>query len=164
MKIGKEIALEAKKNNLCQAWFKEMMTITNYSKLAEMYFKGDDWAMEKDFPNLSLLRAHKGGIEPYGLITDSTSKLANVLNLAVFGKSKVELEYSGYSVCKLIIRHDSEAIVIAKDNAILYINILDNAFVKIECTDNAKVVVFDYGKNTQVESKGNVEVKSSKFK
>lgn len=164
MKLGKEIALEAKKNNLCQPWFKEMLLVNNYSKLADMYFKGDDWAMEKDFPGQNLLQKHKGGIMPYGLIIDAEKSFSNVEKLAFFGNSSVNLDYSAYSVSKLIIRHNSKANIKVKDNAILSINILDNASVDIECRDDAKVFVFAYSDSAKVKGIGNVVVKQSKFK
>ena len=62
MNIGKEIAIEAKKYGLCAEWYRKMLAVTTYKQLAEMYFDGDDWSMEKDFPSLSILRKHKEAI------------------------------------------------------------------------------------------------------
>lgn len=161
MKIGKEIALEAKKNGICTEWFKEMTLFNSYSRLVEMYFKGDDWSLEKDFPNIQLLRTHKGGIAPYGLITDVVDKTyLNVEKLAFFGDSKVKLEYSDFNIGEnIILRHNTVAKVIASGNSIVFIKTLDNSKVDIECSESAKVTVFDYGKNTQIVKSGNVIVK-----
>lgn len=163
MKVGKEIALEAKKSNLCQPWFKEMMGVTNYERLAKMYFDGSDWAMEKDFPNVELLRKHKGGIEPHNLLVDVIGRYDNFSKVAFFGNSDIECVYTDYQVAQIYVRHDSKMQLTAKYNSIVYVNILDNAELVIDCQDNAQVIVFEYGNNTKIAYKGNVKVKPSNF-
>lgn len=165
MKIGKEIALEVRKCNIeiCDEYYKNMMSFSNYAQLASMYFKGSDWSMENDFPRIDILRKHKGCLLPYGMVTDVSEAYSNTRYLAVFGESEVNLIYKDYSVGQVIIRHESKASVKAYGNSKVFINVLDNAQVVIDCEDEASVTVYDYGKNTKIKTQGNVKIILSKW-
>lgn len=165
MRIGKEIALELRKSKIeiCDEFYQNMMTFSNYGQLALMYFRGSDWSMQNDFPGLSLLRKHKGGLALCGMVTDSTETFGNKRYLAVFGDSNVALKYDAFSVGEIIIRHNSKATIVASGNAFLIINVLDGAQVEISCTDDAKVSVYDYGQNTKIKYNGNVKIVPSKW-
>ena len=159
MNIGKEIALEAKKYGLCAEWYKKMLAVTNYKQLADMYFDGDDWSMEKDFPSLSLLRQHKGAILPYGLVVDSTEKFENNFRIAFFGNSESEISYSDYAVGNVIVRHQSKVKIKASGNSKVFINLLDAAEVEVIATDETEVIIYNYGLQTNYYNQGNVIVK-----
>ncbi|TDX83993.1 hypothetical protein [Epilithonimonas xixisoli] len=165
MRIGKEITLELRKAKIeiCEEFYQNMMTFSNYAQLATMYFKGSDWSMENDFPRLELLRKHKVGLLSVGMVTDVKETYNNIRYLAVFGDSEVNINYSGYSVAQVIIRHNSKVKIIVKDESKIQINILDNAEIEIDCQDNAVVSVYDYGKNTKIKTSGNIKITPSKW-
>lgn len=164
MILGKEILLEVKKNKipLCAEISGKLRTLTQFSQLAELYFKGDDWALKNNFPSAELVRTYKGGISPYGLLVDDNKSYQNIRNIAFFGKSESELNYKAFSVGLIIVRHDSTLKLKVSDNAVVYLNLLDNAKVEIECTGNGKVQIFHYGGNFSYS--GNVKVTETKFK
>ena len=163
MKVGKEIALEAKKKGICAKWFSDMLKQNDVKPLCEMYFRGDDWAMENDFPDLSILRKFRGNIDQYGMHTDFEGELSDQHNTALFGKSVARLNYGGFFAGTLIIRHDSKAEINISGNAFLVINLLDNAFVQVECTDEAKVIIYQYGTDSNFRITGNVDVREAKW-
>lgn len=163
MNIGKEIAIEAKKYGLCAEWYRKMLAVTTYKQLAEMYFDGDDWSMEKDFPSLSILRQHKGAVLPYGLVVDSTEKFENNFRIAFFGNSESEISYSDYAVGNVIVRHQSKVKIKAYGNAKVFVNLIDEARVEIETSENAKVIIYNYGPRTNYRNQGNVQVKKSSW-
>ena len=163
MNIGKEITLDGKKYGLCAEWYKKMLSVTTYKQLAEMYFDGDDWSMEKDFPSLSLLRQHKGAILPYGLVVDSTEKFDNNFRIAFFGNSESEIYYSDYAVGNVIVRHQSKVKIKASGSSKVFVNLIDEARVEIEATENAEVIVYNYSENSKYHIEGNVEVKKSSW-
>ncbi|KUY28012.1 hypothetical protein ATB96_19445 [Elizabethkingia ursingii] len=120
------------------------MAKATMKEYCEMFFKGSDWAMEKDFPSLGLLRKYKT-TSHYGLYTDAKVKKENAKQIAFFGESDAELEYNEYNVGDVYIRHKSNVKIIAKDNSIVYVTIADGATVEIEAKENAKVTVYQYG-------------------
>ena len=127
-----------------------------------MYFDGDDWSMENDFPKVGTLRKFRGQSEVYGIFTDYKGMPNNLTRAAFFGSSDVKLNYNGFSVSQLVIRHDTKAKITATENAILVVNLLDNAEADINCIENAKVTVFQYGGN--IKSAGDVRITKTSFK
>lgn len=152
----------AKQAGLCKEWQGKILKDSSLKNLCDMYFAGDDWAMEHDFPSIEILRDYKGKSEIYGLFTDYVGMPNNLSKTAFFGKSKVQLTYTGFSVSRLILRHHTEAKIRVCDNAKLIINILDNAKLDIECIDTAWVEVFSYS-NENIKILGDVTIHKSKF-
>lgn len=159
----KEIYKQATENGICKEWQEKMKADLSFKNLCEMYFDGDDWSMEKDFPNLETLRNFKGKTEVYGLFIDCVGMPNIVSKMSFFGDSDVKLNYDGFSVSQLILRHQTKAKITASDNAIIIINILDNAEVEIEAIENSRVEVFSYG-NGKIKHTGDVRITKSSFK
>nr|WP_315026092.1 hypothetical protein [uncultured Chryseobacterium sp.] len=159
----KEVYKQAVGTNLCKEWQMKMKADLSLENLCRMYFDGDDWSMENNFPSLDILREFKGKSERHGLYTDFSGKNTNKQNLAYFGSSEVLLGYNMFHVGKVILRHETKAKIIAKDHSIVIVNLLDNAELEIECYDKASVLVFCY-ENQNVKSIGNVKVQTSTFK
>ncbi|MCJ8153251.1 hypothetical protein MKJ01_05680 [Chryseobacterium sp. SSA4.19] len=153
----------AKEKKLCGPWQEKMKQDSSLQNLCKMYFDGDDWSMENDFPALNILREFKGKSDIHGLHTDFIGTNKNELQTAYFGNSDVRLSYDGFSVGKVILRHNTKAKINVRDNSIVFINLLDNAEVQIECSGKAWVFVFCYD-NHNVKSIGNVKVQTSTFK
>lgn len=160
---NKNILRSAKKHDLCKPWQEKMKNDSSLESLCKMYFDGDDWSMENNFPDLNILREFKGKSDVFGIHTDYIGSNKKEFQAAYFGDSDVQLQYDGYSVGKLILRHNTKAKIQARDKARLFINLLDNAEVEIEAKDNSSVTVFCYG-NHNVKSSGNVKVQTSTFK
>lgn len=135
------IIRQAKKDGICNEWHEQMLQNPSVENLCKMFFKGDDWAIENNFPSVEMLEQFKGETEPYGLFLDHTGKVESKDYLAVFGNSEVSVEYNGFSVSKLILRQNSKAKIVAKDCAFLIVKVLDNAEIEIEKTDNAQVKI-----------------------
>ena len=163
MNIGKEFAIAAKSYKICENRYKELLLMSTYKQLSEIYFDEDNWSMEKDFPSLSLLRQHKGAFLPYGLVVDSTEKFENNFRIAFFGNSESEISYSDYAVGNVIVRHQSKVKIKASGNAKVFVNLIDEARVEIEATENAEVIIYNYGPRTNYHNQGNVQVKKSSW-
>ena len=163
MNIGKEFAIAAKDYKICENRYKELLLMSTYKQLSEIYFDEDNWSMEKDFPSLSLLRKHKGAFLPYGLVVDSTEKFENNFRIAFFGNTETEISYSDYAVGNVIVRHQSIVKIKASGNAKVFVNLIDEARVEIEATENAEVIIYNYGPQTNYSNKGNVIVKRTSW-
>ena len=155
-----ELAIE---QNLCQQWQEKMKNDSSIKSFCEMYFAGDDWSMEKDFPNIETLRNFKGKTETYGLFTDYLGMPNNLSKAAFFGDSNIQMIYNGFSVSQLILRHNTKAKISVSENAILIINLLDSAELEIESFENSRVEVFSYG-NEKIKMFGDVRIHKSTFK
>ncbi|NML70026.1 hypothetical protein HHL23_09455 [Chryseobacterium sp. RP-3-3] len=163
----KEILKLATDINLCKPWQEKMKNDLSLKNLCQMYFDGDDWSMENDFPNIETLRNFKGKTEIHGLFADYIGMPNVSSKMAFFGDSDVKLNFVGFAkkqyVSVLILRHNVKAKITASDNAIVIINILDNAEVEIEAVENSRVDVFSYG-NSNIKYSGDVRIHKSSFK
>lgn len=136
------IIQQAKKDGICADWHQQMLQNPNIENLCKMFFKGDDWAIENNFPSVEMLEQFKGQTEKYGLFLDHKGKVESKDHLAFFGNSEVELEYKDFSVSVLTLRQNSKAKVVVRDYAFLIINLCDNAEVEVEKLDNSRVKMF----------------------
>lgn len=127
-----------------------------------MYFDGDDWSMENDFPKINVLRKFRGQSEVHGIFTDYRGMPNNLVKAAFFGESDIQMVYNGFTVSQLVLRHDTKAKITATENAILIVNVLDNAELEVTSLENARVEVFQYG--GRVKSTGDVRITKTSFK
>lgn len=157
-----EIYTEAKRNGLSRECDVRMSSDLSIKNLCSMYFDGDDWSMENDFPKIDILRKFRGKSEVYGIFTDYKGMPNNLAKAAFFGDSNIQMIYNGFSVSQLVLRHNTKAKITATENSIVIINILDNAEVEITSLENARVEVFQYG--GKVKSAGDVRITKTSFK
>lgn len=158
----KEIYKSAKQIGLSASCKERMSSDLSVKNLCEMYFDGDDWSMENDFPKVEILREFKGKSEVFGLFTDFVGMPNNLPKAAFFGSSNIQLIYNEFSVSQLVLRHQTKAKIKASEYAIVVINLLDDAELEIECIENARVEVFSYG-NANIKCTGDVRIHKSRF-
>lgn len=164
--IISQLKMDGVTKGLCRLWqiklSKENITM---EELAQLYFKGIDFCISKDFPTLDFLRQNfKGKCEPYGVfIDDPCVRERNREDLSLNGDCKADLFYSGYSVSRVFARHTSEMNVTACGSAHLTVDIFDDVKLAVSVIGSkARVLVNVYG-SAQVQSTGNVKVVNKKI-
>ena len=92
---------------------------------------------------------------PYGgFIDDDVQGLKNEKNVVLNGNCRAMLEYDGYSVSNLFVRHNSQGSVNVSGFAVLDIDAFDNSNLVVAVAGNtARVRVTLYG-NAQVQCIG----------
>ena len=140
-------AIAAKKKGICKPWYDELKRFGNDKHaMIQMYIKGIDFCLSNDYPSNDFIRENfKGTMEDYGIFLDESVNLINYRRCVALGKTHGRVETGSYGVCEVFAKHDSELIVIAKDNAFVEIDVYDNAVLHIHATDRAKVHVKHYG-------------------
>ena len=96
-------------------------------------------------------------------MVDSTEKFENNFRIAFFGNSESEISYSDYAVGNVIVRHQSTVKIKASGNATVFVNLIDETREEIEATENAIVIIYNYGPQTNYYNQGNVTVKKSSW-
>ena len=142
---------------LCHQWQRKLHSGLSVEELAKLYIKGIDFCISEDYPTLDFLRENfKGKCEPYGVfVDDELPPLKNKPDIVLNGDCKAMLEYDGYSVSRLFVRHNSEVGVVVSDNAMLTIDLFNNAKLYITVIgSNTKVNVTVYGCNATIECIG----------
>lgn len=149
MKLGKELALIAKRKGICQEWFNQMKTLDNKEKLLEMYVRGIDFCLSNDFPTNDYIREHfVGTMEEYGVHLDESLNTANDRRVVALGRCLGRVEINNFGVSEIFVKHESDLVVIAKGNSFVMIDMFDNSKLHVIASADSKVCVNRYGGGT----------------
>lgn len=154
MELIEQLKSDGIDKGLCRPWQKKLKAGLSVAELAKLYIKGIDFCISEDYPTLDFLREHfKGACEPFGVyVDDEIPPTKNKPDMVLNGACKAMLEYDGYSVSRLYVRHDSEVAVIVSDNAIVTIDLFDNAKLHLSVVGKeAAVSVNVFGNNAETE-------------
>ena len=154
MELVEQLRKDGTEKGLCRLWQMKLRGNLDTEALVRLYIKGIDFCICEDYPTLDFLRAHfKGNSEPYGVyIDEDMPTLANKADLVLNGACRGMLEYDGYSVSRLYVRHTSETAVNVSDHAVLTIDVFDHAKVHLSVVgDDASVILNVYGSTAQID-------------
>ena len=161
MKIGKELAKQAQRFNICQEWHDELKTLEDKRTMVQMYLKGIDFCLANDYTSNDYIRRNFGDImNEFGVFLDNNIDLVNVEKCVALGATKGRVEINDYGTSEIFVKHNSELTIIAKDNAFVMVDVFDSVVVHIEAYNHAKVCVNRYG-NAKINPK---EVDSAMIK
>lgn len=160
MELVHQIKQDGIAKGLCRLWQMKLKPGLGVDSLAELYIRGIDFCIKNDYPTLDFLRTNfKGKCEDYGVYVDDEVVEKNRKDVVLNGGCKAMLEYDGFVVSNIYIRHNSKASVNVGDHAIVTIDIFDNSYLAIAVAGKyAKVLVNVYGKAT-VEIAGGINIK-----
>ncbi|MFB9120994.1 hypothetical protein ACFFUE_07305 [Bergeyella porcorum] len=148
---------QAKKQGICVEWHKDMQQNPTLENLCEMFFKGDDWAMDNNFPTPEMLRAFPETVH-HGLFVDASYQGSAPQRIAFFGGSDAVLDSDGYQVSEIYLRQNSRLKITAKGMSKIFITALDNAVIEAKAMQNARIVIFDKRKTNNDALEGNIKV------
>lgn len=158
--IAKELAKEAKEKGICTEWHEQLKRVTDIREFAQMYIKGIDFCLSKDFPSNDYIRKHfKGKVEDYGIFIDTPVNLTNCRYCVALGNTKGEVLVSAYKVSEVFAKHQSKLNITAKNNAFVEIDIFDNAEINVTAQDNSRVHINHYGGKISTDRQGSAQIK-----
>ncbi len=154
MELIEQLKQDGIDKGLCRLWQGKLRAGLTTEQLAKLYIEGIDFCISEDYPTLDFLRENfKGKCEPFGVyIDDEIPPTKNKPQMVLNGACKAMLEYDGYSVANLYVRHDSEVAVIVSDHAIVTIDLFNNAKLHISVVgEDARVNINAYGHNAEID-------------
>lgn len=153
MEIIEQLKNDGINKGLCHLWQMKLKPGLNVDELAKLYVRGIDFCIINDYPTLDFIRTNfKGKCEQYGVFVDDEERsIRNLPDVVMNGNCKAMMEYDGYTVSRIYVRHNSKVSV----------NVSDYAMVTIDAFDNADLVIAVAGKDAQimVNMYGNSKVK-----
>lgn len=148
MKLNKKLALEAKKHNICEDWFNDLLHTENKDNLIKMYLEGIDFCLSNEYPSLSFIKENFVGVmEKYGIFLDGGINTINSRHVVALGSCIGSAEYTGFEVGQVFVKHGSKLTVRASGNTFVMVDMFDESEVEVMATDNAKICVNHYGGN-----------------
>lgn len=156
MELIKQLKNDGTAKGLCRLWQGKLRSGMNMDALVRLYISGLDFCIVEDFPTLEFLRENfKGKCEPYGaFVDDDITDRVNAPDTVLNGDCKAMLEYNGYSVSMVFIRHSSQAAINVSDKAIVTIDAFDDSTLVVATAGGASQVNVNLYGNAQVECIG----------
>lgn len=151
-------------NAACAKGMRDLKQDLSTQELSALFFKYSDFCIKNNTPTLDLLRSWRGSSEAFGFFVDDEIQepIINATPVALNGACKMFLDYDGFTVSRVYIRHNSKAAISVSDNAILDVDLFDDAHLVISTAgDNARVTVNLYN-NATVETIG-LGIRVNKF-
>lgn len=148
MELIQQIKLDGARNGMCRLFQTRLKPGLDTKDLADMYFKGMDFCIGRDFPTLEFMRENfKGTGEMYGVYIDSDNvSTRNPKRAVLIGDSNVKMTFDGFSVSRVFVRHGSMATIRVSGYANLSVDAFDNARIYVDVIGSkAKVIVDTYG-------------------
>lgn len=162
--IGRTLQLQAKSLGACEKGLDNLDKL-NEQELINRYIHFIDFAIEKNFPSNHFIKAnfeeevrHRNNIYVDEFIERRNARQVVVVQ----GKCTGQLLYDGMTVADVYVRHDSEITIDCTRLSKVFINVYDNAKVKVLQRDGASVYVYRHGENCIVEADGEVLQRQSK--
>lgn len=156
----------ARRNGLCDQWYGEWSGAESDQELIDKYLKGLDFCIKHDYPSTDMICALFGAemLRKNHIYTNETfveeknAKPVVVLN----GNTCGELEFDGYAVSSVYVRHVSDVKIKVADHAVVSVSLYDAANAYVECAEGATVYVYVRSANAKVQANGNVRVRGLK--
>ena len=97
----------------------------------EMMFKYAKACEEKQFPPLDWLRKNYSNKQKQGVFVDATGTATDMSKVLVMGKSRVTVKATGYTITRVLVKHDSVVDIIVEDHAHVLIDRRENGKANI---------------------------------
>lgn len=156
--LSLELKEMARNNGLCDKWFGEWVDESDDATLFDKYRRGIDFSIERDWISNEFIKSHwdKEVLQSNNIfVDDKDMELENTKGTVIInGDCDLTFNYSLFTVSDIYARHNSIVRVMAKDHARIMVNLYDNASVKIDCDDMAKVYVYQHSKDSKIVSIG----------
>ncbi|WP_114937579.1 hypothetical protein [Mucilaginibacter endophyticus] len=144
-KLGQYILKKAKIAGICDEWAGLVGSTDSVDELLQLYKKGIDFCLEKNFPsNKDLLRLGGNRLTLHGIYIDKDVTACKGDFIVLLGGSSAKVEIDGYEASQLFVKHSSKAKISVYDNAFVVIDCFDNAVLDITASGNSKVMVNVY--------------------
>jgi hypothetical protein len=156
MELADQLKQDGEAKGLCRLWRGKLRSGMSIEGMVRLFIKGIDFCISENYPTIEFMRANfKGKCEQYGaFVDDEIESRKNAPDTVLNGDCKAMLEYDGFTVSRIFIRHNSQAAVIASDNAMVTIDAFDSANLVVATAGNNAQIYVNLYSNAQVECIG----------
>lgn len=150
---------EAVSLGLCAQWTSEWEDNSSKDDMVEKFVDGIDFCIGRNWPSTKVMKKCFGDvIHDHGVYVDENVKLSNPSMLILNGECVADIDYNLAGSGEIYVRHKCSLHLKAHGASRVFVNLLDDAELHVECEDTAKVFVYQYGGKV-VKSDGKVIVR-----
>ncbi len=136
-------AIEA---DICQEWAVKIARATSRGQLLQLYVKGIDFCLSKNFPaNEDLDRLGGDALLNHGIHINKKIDGNGEPFTVLLGQSVARLKYAGFTASQLYVKHGCSAEITVTDHAFVVIDCFDDAVLSVDASGQAKVLINVYG-------------------
>lgn len=145
-RLNRQLKDQAVSLGLCRQWQSEWDEDRTDSQLAVMFRKGQDFAIQHDFPSLDFIRQNFPSpiLEANGIYVDAVAE-ERLLNgtYILLGDCNVTLNFPRWTAAIVYLRHNSRATINAAEFCKIQIRLYDQSEAEVSKSDDARVRIFD---------------------
>lgn len=161
--LGKMLKSQARKLGACDKGLDNLEKL-NEQELINRYVHFVDFAISADFPSNDFIKNNfsKELLNHNNIYIDSNVERRNARQIVIIqGKCSGNLYYDGFNTADIYVRHDSNIVIDCCRMSKIFINVYDNAKVKVCQRDGASVYVYKHGDKCKVTTEGEVMQRKS---
>lgn len=146
---------------LCNDWQKLWSEEWSNSKLAEMYFKGIDFALKHHWPSNDFFKKNftQDFLRESNIFVDDKRSVLNPEKSIVLGESHITFRYNSNNAGNVYVRDNSVVNVTAKGRSFVIVHVFDNGCIKAEQKEKGKVVIIKHSRNVIVDCNDDIKIK-----
>lgn len=141
--LKSELVRLGQKYNLCTEYIGYIKQATKIDDLVKLYFAGDDFCKDFNYPPVYLIEPFKDEARESGLIINDVCHLEGVKKIAAVGESIVNAIYRGYEVAIIVVKDESVLNLFTYDYSKVYVFKMGNAIINKVSFDNSKIIEKD---------------------
>lgn len=143
---GQAVAL-----GLCREWTNAWGDGLSDEELCERFLRGIDFCIKHDWPDKEYIKAHfdedfrhRHGVFVDEDLRDFVAHYADLDKVVLLGDCRGVLQFTGFSVCSVYVRHDSVVTIDANNLSLLHVYAYDRSKVHVVGDSAHNVYVYSY--------------------
>lgn len=150
---------EAVSLGLCAQWTAEWKDGSSKDEMVEKFVKGIDFCIGRNWPSTKDMKKYFGDvIHNHGVYVDENVDMENPKIAILNGECVAHIDYDWMDSGEVYVRHNSSLYLKVNGFSRVFVNLLDDAELHVECEDTARVFVYQYGGKI-IEKSGHVNVR-----
>ena len=145
---------------MCDKFYNEKWDYSPDELVAKMY-KGIDFCLKHHWPSNEFIARNfqKDFLRNHGVFVDDEYSTSNIEHSLALGCSHIRYRYSGKSYGNINLRDISYAHITARGNVLLVVHMFETSSIKVEQSENARVVVIKHSPRVIINRTGDVTIK-----
>ena len=143
---------EALSLGICGKVLSQWSADKNDGELISMGYSNIDFLLKHHWPSNQTLKNIWPAtfMRSHGIIVDDVWSMNNTENSLLLGCSKVTMRYNGWNIGRVYVRDGVQVSITAKNKSTVIVHAFENAWVKAEAYDDAKILVIRHSDMVRV--------------
>ena len=146
---------------LCQQWQQSWNGIWDKQKMIEKFFEGIDFCLMYRYPSYEFIKNNfdRDLLRKNSILLDDKYSLLNPKESVLFGKSESTIRFNARNHGTVYLRDNSTAKIKASGKSFVLIHLLDDCYVTVEKSDEAKVILIKHSEAVTIVAETDVEIR-----